>query len=143
MSKSFVKFFLDKAGIPTEYVDNELVSKIEDNEFSIFVKKDTLSEKTNYIAIDYFNQELDKPIGLFATKAKIFSLVVMDGNNHTVWLAKTRKIREFIKKQKDKSVTSNGIQLYLFKYDFLLSEFTRIDNLHKEDIVKTVKRVVK
>jgi hypothetical protein len=117
----------DKKGL-TEY---DLSAKLAYGEYKVEVKVDLRQSKTGNIALEYFNCKSCEPSGIFATTSDFWVFVLIDPV--TIWLAKSAKIRDYMKKEKPLRDVSGGDDnsfMYLYKAEKILGDlFYRIDHL--------------
>lgn len=127
--------------------DYDLICKIGKSKFTIESKYDRYSQKSGNLAIEFYNPKSKKPSGIASTKATIWGLIINDMDYQTIWLTKVDTLKEFIKNNKPaktiQSVGDGNASIHLYKVENILPIFTRIDNLEKEDIVKTIKNLIK
>lgn len=127
--------------------DHDLICKIDEKDFTCEVKFDAMACETGNLAIEYHNSRQDKPSGISVTKAKLWAHLIKDGDNIVVFIVKTKKLKDFIKENKPfKEISFGGdknSEMWLYKTNDILPIFTRVDNLKTEDILKTVRKVLK
>lgn len=127
--------------------DYDLICKVDKTKFTIESKYDRYSQKSGNLAIEYYNPKSKKPSGITSTKATIWGLIINDMDYQTIWITKVDTLRDFIKNNKPsktiESVGDGNASIHLYKVENILPIFTRIDNLEKEDIVKTIKTLLK
>lgn len=144
---------LNKCGIVTEKepdrekrYDHDLVCQLGKKKFTCEVKFDSMACQTGNLAIEWWNSKKDAPSGLTVTKANLWVHLIRDGSNIAVFIINTSKLRNFVNNtQAFKDIEKGGdnnASLKLFKLDDILPEFTRIDNLHTDDIKKQIKSIL-
>ncbi len=127
--------------------DYDLIGKVGKKNFTLEIKYDWLSERTGNLAIEYHNSSKDEPSGIDATKADIWIQIINDKDYKTVWAINVLKLRQYIKANKPlRVVTKAGdgnAELYLYKDFDILKEFTRLDNIDKDQFNKEIKGLLK
>ena len=120
----------------------DLSCKINKKKFTIECKYDWYSEKSGNLAIEYFNPTSNKASGIDATSATLWGIVINDRDYKTIWLTSVANLKQFIKNNSPyktmMKVGDGNASIYLYKTDKLLTIFHRVDNLDKEDVVKTI-----
>jgi hypothetical protein len=131
----------------TKLGDYDAFGKIGTKKFSIEIKYDWLSQKTNNLAIEYYNSSKDEKSGIDGTKANLWCHIILDQGNPTAWMASVKKLREFIKKNKpwkviEKAGDGNS-SLYLYNDIIILGAvFHRIDLLDEVQFKKLIKELL-
>lgn len=128
--------------------DHDLVCQLDKLKFTVEVKHDLMAEKTGNIAVEYHNSKLDKPSGIYSTKANLLVYIVPDQDNMTIWVCSVKKVREFIKDvapfRSVKNAGDKNANLFLYKEDDILGPlFIRIDNISKDEALKVIKKHLK
>lgn len=129
-------------------LDYDLVGKLGKKKITVECKYDWLSQKTNNLAIEFYNSNKETASGIDGTKALLWSHVILDKGNPTVWLTSVKKLKQFIKDNKpwkiiEKAGDGNS-SLYLYQDIVILDAvFTRIDMLEEKEFTKTVKELLK
>lgn len=101
-------------------------------DFHIEAKFDLMEAKTHNVAIEYHNSKLDKPSGIFATKADLWAIILSDPL--TVWVSRTSDLKKYVETEsclKDiKAGGDKNASLKLFNRDSIFADiFHRIDDL--------------
>lgn len=110
-------------------------------------KFDMMHQITGNLAIEFHNPASNKPSGLNITKADIWSYMLMDEGNPTIWFANVPKLKNFIQTVKPfKTIQKGGdgnASLYLYSASVILpAVFHQMNNLADTEsfqkIVKTL-----
>lgn len=111
-------------------------------------KFDMMYSQTGNMCLEYHNPKLDKPSGINITKAHIWSVMLMDEGNPTVWFASVPKLKDFLQQVKPfKTIAVGGdknASLYLYRADVILpAVFHQMNALaNPEDFQKIVKTLI-
>lgn len=125
----------------------DLIGKLGKKKITVECKYDWLSQKTNNLAIEFYNSNKDEPSGVDGTKAVLWSHVILDKGNPTVWLTSVKKLKSFIKSNKPFRVVEKAgdgnASLYLYNDVFILDAiFSRIDMLEEKEFNKVLKELL-
>lgn len=150
-AENFVKAVLESVGIEcklntgTQLSKYDLKCKLGGKWITIEVKYDMMAAKTGNWAIEYYNTRSKKPSGISVTEAILWAHVVLDGDNKTLWMIKTKNLKKFIDNntpsRKLENVGDGNSAIYLYKEDNIMPAFVRVDN--QQDIKKVVKGLLK
>lgn len=108
-------------------------------------KFDMMACQTGNVCVEYHNSLKDKPSGINITKADIYSYIILDMGNPTVWFANVEKLKNFLKTVKPyKTIEKGGdknASFHLYNHEVILpAVFHRVENLAEEkqfhDIIK-------
>lgn len=145
--------YLTLAGIECEFnkdkdkrSEYDLLCRIGKKEFTIEVKLDLMSSRTGNLAIEYQNEKTGLPSGLLISKADVWAILTRDEENWVVFLCKTADLKRYTDSHKVRTIIGAGdgnANLWLHPMVDILSIFTRIDNLHIEDLKKVIKGLLK
>lgn len=115
--------------------------------FTVEVKYDAYSEISGNLCVEYFNPKLNKPSGVYSSKAELYCYIIPDGLNKTVWIISTSRLRTFIKDEIPlknlERVGDGNASVLLYKFDHILPSFSRIDNLSCDEIKSLIKKLLK
>lgn len=114
--------------------DYDLKCKLGRKKFTVEVKLDWLSSKTNNLAIETHNSKTGKESGINRTKADLWAVVIKDNENWVVFITSTNQLREYVKKNEGRKFQSAGdgnADLLLYSVSDILKIFKRIDNVCK------------
>jgi hypothetical protein len=156
-AEKIVLDLLNECGLKTTLVDSngpnrdfwDLESQFPMNRnfdiycFTIEVKNDIYEQKSNNIAIEVGNSELNKPSGLEKTKADLWAHVLCD----SIWITTTKKLRSYVESQEPVKELKNAgdknahIRIYP-SYQILPEVFYRLDKLETYEQFALVQRLV-
>jgi hypothetical protein len=128
--------------------DFDASGKIGNKKFSIEIKYDWLSQKTNNLAIEFYNSKKEEKSGIDGTKATLWCHIILDQGNPTAWLTSVKALKNFIKNNKPWKIIENAgdgnANLYLYN-DIVILEavFHRIDLLEESEFKKLIKDLIK
>lgn len=114
--------------------------------FTVEVKFDVMEAKTGNVAVEYFNTKQGKPSGILATEANLWVYVL--NNPLTAWACQTSALKRFFESAKPyREIASGGddnaaMKLYRREEIFSKVPFHRIDNLHGEEIVGVLEKLL-
>jgi len=116
--------------------------------FKVEVKYDVMAQKTDNIAIEFYNIKQKKPSGIDATKANIWAHVLADGSNLTLWLASVKGFKAFIKTNKPfrtiECAGDDNASLYLYRTDNVLDVILhRAETLDKDNLHKLIRKLLR
>jgi len=127
--------------------DYDLVGKFGKKKITIECKYDWLSQKTNNLAIEFFNSNKGEASGIDGTKALLWSHVILDQGNPTAWITSVKKLKDFVKNNKPFRVVEKAgdgnASLYLYNDMFILDAiFHRIDMLEEKEFKDVIKELL-
>lgn len=127
--------------------DYDVMFKIGKVTKTIEVKFDYMAVKTGNLCLEYHNSKKDEPSGIFVTKADFWCQIILDDTNPTIWISSVKKLKAFIESNTPhKTIKSGGdknANLFLYRLDDILPVFTRIDNVNADDLLSSLKKVLK
>ena len=101
---------------------------------------------TGNLAIEYWNSKQDSASGLSVTKATLWIHIIKDGEHMTIWAINTESLRQFVKDNKPfkkmERVGDRNSNIYLYKLDDILPQFTRLDNTDVKTVQKNIKTLI-
>jgi hypothetical protein len=129
-------------------IEYDLYGLFKKKKISIEVKYDWLSQKTNNIAIEYFNCLQNKDSGINKTKALFWIHIIEDLKFPTIWITSVIRLKNYIKSHppfKTMSKIGDGnSNIYLYNVDKILPDiFYRIDNITTDEVIKVLKELIK
>ena len=120
-----------------KFPDWDIKSFYKAFEFSTEVKWDIYAVKSGNIAIEVFNPKSDKPSGLYATKANLWTHIT-----DYVYVTTVEDLKVFVDTESPVRTITNGgdgnATLLLFREDHILNIFTKLDILSKSCGFKTL-----
>lgn len=152
IAEDLVEKILKDIGCETErsegkFLEWDLRCKLKTKKFTVEVKYDYMSAKTGNLCIETWNTKQDKPSGLSATKAKIWAVCIPDGDHITVWLTKTKDLREFVKNNDPKRTIEkagdDNTRILLYDDFEILAIFEKIDHLDLEQKARIIRKLIK
>ncbi|MFW9876832.1 MAG: hypothetical protein ACFFG0_27375 [Candidatus Thorarchaeota archaeon] len=150
--EKFLQNYLIKNGIDCKLnevnnADYDLICKYKRTKFTIEVKYDMYAEKSGNIAIEYYNPQLDKPSGLYSTKADLWCTIIPDFTNKTMWCCTVKKFKKYIETHKPYRIVENcgdgNANIYLYKLDDIMDLFIRLDRLTEDKLIKAIRKILK
>lgn len=141
---------LDQSGryINTAQDKYDILSTLGTFKCTFECKYDAYSAISGNIAIETHNPRADKPSGIMVSEANIWCEVLPDQFGHcTIWFASLKRLKRFIEENKPirevKAVGDGNANILLYRMDFLLSIFTRVDNIPAENLITVIRRLKK
>lgn len=116
-------------------------------QFTVEVKFDHMAQKTGNLAIEYENTTQGQASGIKGTTADIWCHLILDGDNITIWMVNTNKLREFvdnIKPFKDLVGGDGNAALKIYRQHLILPIFERLDTVSCEkEVVSIIRKLLK
>ena len=136
-AEEVVASLYQQCGLTTSFCDNsDYDILVKELEITLEVKFDKMASKTGNMAIEVRNTSLNKPSGLYVTKADIWVCVLEDGSVHIIKVDKLKQILSTTKPKKViKRAGDNNAHIVLYPLTTLLPCFTRIDHLGITDLI--------
>jgi hypothetical protein len=151
-AEELVKRTLETGGIECEFEKennphHDLKCKVGRTKFTCEIKFDSMAEKTGNMAIEFRNSVSDKPSGLYSTLADLWVVVIPDGTNRIILCISVEKFKKFIADTEPRRTIlacgDGNADIHLYEIDRVIDQFTRIDNIPAEALVKTIRKVLK
>lgn len=154
IGESALTNLLEQAGYTTEIPSNDkkshydILARKDAFRATFEVKLDKFSAISGNIALETFNPISNKDSGLAISEADIWCEVLPDEYGHnSIWMCSLDRLKTFIEKNPPfktvKKAGDGNANIMLYKMDFLLSIFTRVDNVPVQNIEKIIKRLKK
>lgn len=152
IAEDLIESFFKELDCDTErstgrFYDWDLKCKLKRKNFTVEVKYDYMSGKTGNVCIETWNTKKDEPSGLTATKAKVWAVCIPDGDHITIWMCKTKDLRDFVDNNAPKRTLEkagdNNARILLYDDFHILSIFEKMDHLTKDEKLKVVRKLIK
>lgn len=155
-AEEYVVKLLKGCGVEAEHNESEsykkkqefdIKAKISKKKFTLEVKFDVMACRTGNVAIEFWNSKKNEPSGLSATKADIWSHVILDDNNMTVWMANCDTLREFVEDNPTRTLMKagdNNAAIYLYPEDDILGVVLhRFETLPEKKMQQLIRKLLK
>ena len=131
-----------------KFADYDIECKLGRTKFTVEIKYDLMAEKTENIAIEYYNSSTAESSGMDSTKADLWGHIIPDGKSLQCFLTSVKLLKGFVKKNKPfKKIAKAGdgnASLYLYRTNVILPAiFKDISNLTESQLKKLIKLLLK